>query len=130
MLKLKKKEPTGDGPHTFGDLYSTAVVENPDAFPWMRSGGNDHGLGGADDDDDIRGERDFDLQEDAGNDYSDQSGLPSHLDMNPAELFVQPDDNVVSGTGDLDFPMSYGDDFANNDDLPSLDLDLVDQPKT
>merc|ERR1719215_1328386 len=34
------------------------------------------------------------------------------------------------GTGDLDFPMSYGDDFATDDLGPSLDLDLVDQPKT
>merc|ERR1712066_864300 len=36
MLKLvRKPQPDGDGPHSFADLFSTVVVENPEAFPWL-----------------------------------------------------------------------------------------------
>merc|ERR1719277_2281344 len=38
MLKLvKKQSPETVGPHSFSDLFSTVVVENPDAFPWLAS---------------------------------------------------------------------------------------------
>ncbi|CAK0893362.1 unnamed protein product [Prorocentrum cordatum] len=40
MLKLvKKPQPAGDGPHSFSDLFSTVVVENPDAYPWLVADG-------------------------------------------------------------------------------------------
>jgi len=130
MLKLvRKPQPPGDGPHSFSDLFSTVVVENPDAFPWLamdsRMGGN---AGGVDDDGVRQG---GDLGEDAMDDDFDGSGLPAHLDVDPQELFLRPDDKVVPGCdGEEDMAAQADDDggFDGGLDTSGLDFDLVDQP--
>lgn len=94
MLKLvKKPQPAGDGPHSFGDLFSTVVVENPEAHPWLPSGLA--GRGG-DDDDDVGMNLDARFGED-GDEELDANGLPAHMDMDPQDLFLGPDDRVLPG---------------------------------
>mmetsp|Transcript_58230 Transcript_58230/g.138695 ORF Transcript_58230/g.138695 Transcript_58230/m.138695 type:complete len:244 (-) Transcript_58230:181-912(-) len=139
MLKLQKKpQPPGDGPHNFADLFSTIVVENPEAFPWngpsrlsvggrpsMRGGGSpgkQDGFGanmGDGDDDEI-----------------DAQGLPAHLDIDPQDLFLNADDKVVPGFAGEEDETSQGgglgDDGALDDggfNGPELDFDLVDRPQ-
>lgn len=132
MLKLvKKPQPPGDGPHSFADLFSTVVVENPDAHPWFPSAAGAAGRGG-DDDDDVRMDRDADFGDDAGDEEFDSNGLPMHLDVDPQDLFLGPDDKVLPGCDTESLP--GGDAFPADDpsyQLPGgFDFDLVDQPTT
>lgn len=121
MLKLvRKAQPPGDGPHAFSELFSTVVVENPDAFPWLASEGRGERRDFGDDGRADRNHAD-DMAED-GDDF-DGSGMPSHLDVDPQDLFLRPDDKVVPG---CDGDVGEGDD----DYAPEVDFDLVDQPNT
>jgi len=101
------------------------VVENPEAFPWLASDSKTSRRGVADDDepgahagmdgfgDDVAGDDDF-----------DGSGLPSHLDVDPQELFLGPGDNVVPGCdGD-----ELGEDGAFMPD--GVDFELAEAPQT
>lgn len=119
MLKLvRKPPPPGEGPHAFSDLFSTVVVENPDAFPWLASEGRSDRRDFGDDGRGDRGHMD-DMAEDG--DEFDGSGMPSHLDVDPQDLFLRPDDKVVPG----------GDGEGGDDEFaPEVDFDLVDQPLT
>lgn len=125
MLKLvKKPQPPGDGPHSFSELFSTVVVENPDAFPWLAT---ESGTGGQSAD---RGDFDSARHHEAGDDEGDDfdgSGLPAHLDVDPQDLFLNANDRVIPGCEDD--RADYGDDFDGATGL-ELDFDLVDQPKT
>lgn len=131
MLKLvHKQQPAGEGPHSFSDLLSTVVVENPDAFPWMasesRAGG--HGRGdGADDDDGARADLNADFGNDGGDEDFDGNGLPAHLDVDPQELFLRPDDKVVPGCDQEDMAPNADEDGGFGG---GLDFDLVEQPTT
>lgn len=122
MLKLQQKpQPPGDGPFSFSDLFSTVLVENPEAFPWLGAGRTWHSSERrrSDRDEENRPEwADADLGEDAaaGDDDFDGSRLPSHLEVDPQGLFLQPDDKVVPGGED-------------NGYMPEVDFDLVDQPE-
>jgi hypothetical protein len=126
MLKLvKKPPPPGDGPHSFSELFSTVVVENPDAFPWMAT---ESGTGGQSADrGDFEGGAGYADAGDEEGDEFDGSGLPAHLDVDPQELFLRPDDRVVPDCGD-DMADGNGD-FDGPPGL-ELDFDLVDQPTT
>merc|ERR1712226_1633537 len=94
MLKLvRKPPPEGEGPHGFSDLFSTVVVENPDAFPWLAMDSKIQD--GGDDADFERAGKDF--GDDQGDEDFDGSGLPAHLDVDPQDLFLHPDDKVVPG---------------------------------
>jgi len=126
MLKLvKKPQPPGDGPHSFSDLFSTVVVENPEAFPWLAMDGK---MGG--DGDEFA--RPADMGGDDGDEDFDGNGLPAHLDVDPQDLlFLRPDDKVVPGIDEDDMLPADGDGF----DMPGLDsngmdMDLVEQPAT
>merc|ERR1712087_209716 len=77
--------------HNFADLFSTVVVENPEAFPWLatdtQAGANAAGR--------YNGEEglpagDADFGDDADDDFNG-SGLPAHLDVDPNELFLRAD---------------------------------------
>jgi hypothetical protein len=122
MLKLvKKPQPPGEGPHNFGDLFSTAIVENPDAFPWLaseaRAGGRFGGAGDRGGHDDIARAGDASDDEDF-----DGNGLPAHLDADPYDLFLKADDKVIPGCDEEDFAMNMDDDggFGNDMDLGGL----------
>jgi len=128
MLKLvKKPPPPGDGPHAFSDLFSTVVVENPEAFPWLSSDYKSSRRAG-DEDEDTRGNARDDFGEDGGDEYGD-SGLPSHLDVDPQELFLGPDDKVVPGCDGEDLG-DLGEDVADAFMPDGLDFDLADAPTT
>jgi hypothetical protein len=124
MLKLvRKPQPAGDGPHSFSDLFSTVVVENPDAFPWLAMDSKT----GASADDELLG-RDLSggLGEDQGEDGDfDGGGLPAHLDVDPQELFLRPDDKVVPECDEEDLLGDGADDMAFG---AGLDFDLVEAP--
>jgi len=130
MLKLvRKPQPEGEGPHSFSDLFYTVVVENPEACPWMPSGGLDAANARDDEEEDARGAREVDFGEDVGDEEFDGNGLPAHLDVDPQELFLRPDDKVVPGCdqeGVPDLPEAGGDAAAF---APGIDFDLVDQPE-
>lgn len=123
MLKLvRKQQPPDEGPHAFSDLFSTVVVENPEAFPWLASDSKS-GRRGVNEDDELGAHAGMEGFGDdgAGDDDFDGSGLPSHLDVDPQELFLGPDDNVVPGCdGDEDGAF-----------LPDgLDFELAEAPET
>eukprot|EP00418_Pyrodinium_bahamense_P062655 CAMPEP_0179090420 /NCGR_PEP_ID=MMETSP0796-20121207/41251_1 /TAXON_ID=73915 /ORGANISM="Pyrodinium bahamense, Strain pbaha01" /LENGTH=768 /DNA_ID=CAMNT_0020787991 /DNA_START=60 /DNA_END=2366 /DNA_ORIENTATION=+ len=142
MLKLvRKPQPEGEGPHSFSDLFSTVVVENPEAFPWLAGHSQPSASSHArhdDADEDVRAERgDADLADEAAEEDFDANGLPSHFDVDPQELFLRPEDTVVPGLdqGECpDLPEVGGEDaFAGGEDaafMPGIDFDLVDQPAT
>jgi len=143
MLKLvRKTPPLGDGPHGFSDLFSTVVVENPEAFPWFsgipKASSHDRRDDGQDD---AQGYRDADLVDEAVDEDVDAKGLPAHLDVDPQELFLRPDDRVVPGLDQGDFPddLQAGADecreggSADGEDgsfMPGIDFDLADRPQT
>lgn len=145
MLKLVKKQaPDTPGPHSFSDLFSTVVVENPEAFPWLASEARGSaGASGRDDEDGAPQPAD-DMGEDMGNDDVDGNGLPSHLDVDPQDLFLQPDDRVLPGVAGDDMPdvdagggVGFDDGFGADpfapDDNPlaaTLDFDMADAPQT
>ncbi|CAK0810946.1 unnamed protein product [Prorocentrum cordatum] len=129
MLKLvKKPPPAGDGPHSFSDLFSTVVVENPDAYPWLvansRSGkGNGHDSI----DNRIRAAGGVEFGEEGGDEDFDGAGLPTHLDVDPADLFLQANDRVVpdcdsDGAADMD---AYDNEPGFQ---PGADFGLADEP--
>jgi len=131
MLKLvRKPPPPGDGPHAFSDLFSTVVVENPEAFPWLSSDSKAGRQTGDEDDEPRVNARGDDFGEDgAGDEDFDGSGLPAHLDVDPQELFLRPDDKVVPGCDgeDLeDLSENISDAFMPD----GLDFDLADAPTT
>jgi len=148
MLKLvRKSQPEGEGPHSFSDLFSTVVVENPEAFPWLAGSRASASSGRPDDaDDDGRGARDTEFADDGADEDFDANGLPPHLDVDPQELFLRPDDKVVPGMdqngdfGDLPdaggedaFDAGFGGAFGGEQDapfVPGLDFDLADRPQT
>jgi len=140
MLKLVRKQPPGDGPHTFSELFSTVVVENPDAFPWLNAGSQKRAAERArdEDDQDGRAERDIDQGADVGDYNFDANGLPPHLDVNEKDLFLNPDDKVVMGGDDDDDDPYAGADggcaFDDGEDdfgrALNLDIDLADRPET
>jgi len=96
MLKLlKTPDPSGDGPHSFSDLYSTVVVHNPDVFPW-NTGKVKVATGRREDDmRDARRGGEVGLDDEGAKEDLDASGLPVHLDLDPQDLFVGPEDTVV-----------------------------------
>jgi len=127
MLKLvRKPQPTDDGPQNFTDLFSTVVVENPDAFPWLAADTRGLAAAGDEGNDEIHRPRDAQFQDDVGDEDFDGSGLPAHLDVDPQDLFLRPDDKVVPGCDQEDFS-GGGNDTSF---VPDLDFDLVDQPTT
>jgi len=65
------------------------------------------------------------LGEEGGEDF-DAHGLPSHLDVDPQDLFLHPDDTVIPECDDL--PEPDGDDFGFGGD--GMNLDFVDKPNT
>eukprot|EP00490_Sorites_sp_Unknown_P014790 CAMPEP_0114640406 /NCGR_PEP_ID=MMETSP0191-20121206/1683_1 /TAXON_ID=126664 /ORGANISM="Sorites sp." /LENGTH=219 /DNA_ID=CAMNT_0001852331 /DNA_START=24 /DNA_END=679 /DNA_ORIENTATION=+ len=74
MLKLVRKPPPNtEGPHAFNELFSTVVVENNEAFPWLAS--------------EKSTRRDEDMEE-LGEE--EDGGLPAHLEVDPQELFLGP----------------------------------------
>jgi condensin complex subunit 2 len=133
MLKLvRKPQPAGEGPHSFSDLFSTVVVENPDAYPWLvndsRAG---RGVGHDDDVDEIRGTMDAEFGAEIGEEDFDGAGMPTHLDMDPQDLFLGPNDKVVPGCDDDGAPDVDG--FDNDGSFepgfePGADFGLVDAP--
>eukprot|EP00435_Cladocopium_sp_Y103_P048511 s541_g14.t1 len=107
MLKLvRKPPPPTEGPHGFSELFSTVVVENNEAFPWLASEKS------------TRREEDM---EELGED--EDGGLPAHLE----ELFLGPDDKVLPGAdeglGDVDM-----DDLAGSFMANGLDFELAEKP--
>jgi len=138
MLKLVRKPqpPEREGQHSFSELFSTVVVENPEAFPWLatdaQAGANAAGRYNGDDDGGAAA-GDMDFGDDGGDDDFNGNGLPAHLDVDPNELFLRADDNVVPGCdqeggdfGDMGGP--GGED--GDDGLAGLDFDLADRPDT
>lgn len=147
MLKLVRKPvPETDGPHAFNDLFSTVIVENPEAFPWLASDARGAAAGWRNEnleEEAARAEREMEFGDDAvdDDDFAGNNGLPAHLDVDPADLFLRPGDKVLPKAGEDDVD---DDDLGYNDlgDLgcgppdggdgyaPDLDLDLVDRPAT
>ncbi|CAK9090803.1 Condensin complex subunit 2 (Barren homolog) (Chromosome assembly protein xCAP-H) (Chromosome-associated protein H) (Non-SMC condensin I complex subunit H) [Durusdinium trenchii] len=111
MLKLvRKPPPPTEGPHAFSDLFSTVVVENNEAFPWLAS--------------EKATRREEDLEE-LGEGEED-GGLPAHLEVDPQELFLGPDDKVLPGADeDLGGDME---DLANSFMANGLDFELAEKP--
>lgn len=136
MLKLvRKPAPSGEGPHSFSDLFSTVVVENPDAFPWL-GGGSARGsmtTGAHGEDEEDGRDREADLDDADDDDYG-ANGLPAHLDFDPQELFLRPDDKVVPDSQGADVGSDFPTEMPDHDDMRafghSMDFDLVEQPKT
>jgi len=123
MLKLvQKPPPPGEGPHGFSELFSTVVVENPEAFPWLASDSKSARRG---DDDDEFGAGAADHMGDDGDEDYDASGLPAHLDVDPQELFLGPDDKVVQGCDGDDHDMGEDGFVADG-----LDFELAEAPTT
>lgn len=152
MLKLVRKPmPETEGPHSFSDLFSTVIVENAEAYPWLATEARAAAAAwrNENDDDAGRAEREMangDAAED--DDFSGNGGLPAHLDIDPQDLFLRPGEQVLAaaardgsdGEGEGGFGR-YGDfgDMGGADGMdddamapfaPDLDLDLVDRPKT
>jgi len=125
MLKLVRKNPPGDGPHSFSDLFSSVIVENPDAFPWHSKSASAH-TGMAAEDEDMYAKAEY-VGEDDGEQDFDAHGLPAHLDVNPDELFLGPDDKVVPDCEQEDFSGGFDEDAGFGD---NLDFDLADRPAT
>jgi len=95
MLKLvRKPSPPGDGPHGFADQFDTVLVENPETFPWLATGGGSRPVW-RDSADPVQG-----AQPDADDDDFDRYGMPAHLDVNADDLFLRSDDNVIPGLND------------------------------
>lgn len=122
--------------HSVSDLFSTVVVENQAAFPWLGASARGEGS-----DDEVRVERGADSEELEGQAFG--GGLPSHMDLDPQSMFLRPDDTVLvqednedmldMSVGPPDFP--FGNDDAGFEDTSAFvpgagDFDLVDQPKT
>lgn len=110
MLKLvRKPPPPTEGPHGFSELFSTVVVENNEAFPWLAS------------------EKSTRREEDMEELGEDDGGLPAHLEVDPQELFLGPDDKVLPGAdeglGDVDM-----DDLAGSFMASGLDFELAEKP--
>eukprot|EP00438_Fugacium_kawagutii_P030122 Skav205181 [mRNA] locus=scaffold1333:80291:82366:+ [translate_table: standard] len=109
MLKLvRKPPPPTEGPHAFSELFSTVVVENNEAFPWLASEKSTR-----------REEGEEELGEEDG-------GLPAHLEVDPQELFLGPDDKVLPGADD-DFSGEM-DDLAGSFMANGLDFELAEKP--
>jgi len=143
MLKLvRKPPPEGEGPFGFADLFSTVVVENPDAFPWLATdarGGAAAWRNEGNEDDMGRADRDMEFGDDAADDedFVGNGGLPAHLDVDPQELFLRPGDKVLPSADQdqEDFAADMGGmgDLGGDDDMafaPGADFDLVEQPTT
>jgi len=135
MLKLvRKPQPEGEGPHSFSELFSTVVVENPEAFPWLatdaQAGANAAGRYNGDE---GVAPGDADLGDDNEDDFNG-NGLPAHLDVDPNELFLRADDKVVPGCdgdgGDFGFGGEVGGDDGEDAFMPGVDFDLADKPDT
>jgi condensin complex subunit 2 len=125
MLKLvSKPPPESDGPHGFKDLFSTVVIERPDAFPWLPKGRGMYEPDADNINQDDGNDPADDFNED-GDLMGDDGAMPSHLDADPQELFLRPGDDVVNALGAdaVDVGgLSYG--FAGGD------LDLCERPQT
>jgi len=94
-LKLQRKPmPEADGPQLFTDLFSTVVVENPEASPWLVEDAagicHEHGDEGS-----CHVHRDdAGMDDDIDSDNFDGNRLPTHLDVDPQDLFLRPDDKM------------------------------------
>jgi len=112
MLKLvRKPPPPTDGPHAFSELFSTVVVENNEAFPWLASEKS------------TRREEDM---EELGEE--EDGGLPAHLEVDPQELFLGPDDKVLPGADEDLGGLGEMDDFAGSFMANGLDFELAEKP--
>merc|ERR1712137_407597 len=137
MLKLvRKPQPQGDGPHSFSDLFSTVIVENPDAYPWLGRS-NRKGEGAEPFDvrkDDLHADiNEVDLRDDGLDDDFGANGLPAHLDVDPGDLFFRPGDKVVTGCKEEDLPDLDTEDLSVPMDtgfVAPVDFELVDEPAT
>mmetsp|Transcript_2606 Transcript_2606/g.6248 ORF Transcript_2606/g.6248 Transcript_2606/m.6248 type:complete len:826 (-) Transcript_2606:258-2735(-) len=151
MLKLvRKAPPQTPGPHSFTDLFSTVLVENAEAYPWLAAEARAAAAAWRrDDEDGPNGQKGNAEEED---DDIAVNGLPSHLDINPQDLFLRPGEQVLAGAAgamarerreDDDEDFAGGGDFDNFGDMemeapgdgiapfePDLDMDLVDKPAT
>jgi len=123
LLRLQKRPPPPtEGPHSFDELYSTVIIQNHEEYPWLAAASRRANSHRTDDNDDIVcGDHEMLLGEDGGAD--DFDSLPAHLDVNPEDLFLQPDDTLIPECEDL----PEGDDFGLTS---GLDLDFVDKPAT
>mmetsp|Transcript_33772 Transcript_33772/g.96907 ORF Transcript_33772/g.96907 Transcript_33772/m.96907 type:complete len:765 (+) Transcript_33772:63-2357(+) len=145
MLKLVRKPmPETDGPHSFSDLFSTVVVENPEAYPWLATEARAAAAAwrNENEEDAGRAEREMEFGDDAADDddFAGNGGLPAHLDIDPQDLFLRPGEKVLAGGGSdgedgvPDFDDMGGDMGMGGDDMapyaPDFDLDLVDRPAT
>lgn len=74
-------------------------------------------------DDDDEDDAPAEAKEDHDPDDFDMRGLPTHLDVNPSDLFWQPDDKVVDAADDFVGLDTQFDDFGQD-----FDVDLADQP--
>lgn len=121
MLKLlRKPRPEADGPQLFTDLFSTVVVKNQEASPWLvRDAAGiapEHGDEGP-----CHVHRgDVGMDGDIDNDNFDGSHLPTHLDVDPQDLFLRPDDKML--------PSCKQEDIAGNSD--DIDGDFVEEAVT
>jgi hypothetical protein len=122
---VKKPPPPGEGPFSFDELYSTVLIQNHEEYPWLAAAGRRANNSRGDDNDDIVcGDHEMCLGEDGGPEDFDAHGLPAHLDVDPQDLFLQPNDTVI--------PDCEQDDMGDDDmGLASgLDFDFVDKPNT
>jgi len=111
MLKLvRKPPPPTDGPHAFSELFSTVVVENNEAFPWLASEKS------------TRREEVEELGEE------EDGGLPAHLEVDPQELFLGPDDKVLPGADEDLGGLGEMDDLAGSFMANGLDFELAEKP--
>lgn len=123
---VKKTPPPGEGPFSFDELYSTVLIQNHEEYPWLAAANRRANNSRGDDNDDIVcGEHEMCLGEDGGVEDFDAHGLPAHLDVDPQDLFLQPNDTVI--------PECEQDDMVGEEDMglgSGFDFDFVDKPTT
>jgi hypothetical protein len=122
---VKKPPPPGEGPFSFDELYSTVLIQNHEEYPWLAAASRRANNSRGDENDDIVcGDHEMCLGEDGGVEDFDAHGLPAHLDVDPQDLFLQPNDTVI--------PECEQDDFGDGDEDmglgPGFDFDLADKP--
>jgi hypothetical protein len=123
---VKKPPPPGEGPFSFDELYSTVLIQNHEEYPWLAAASRRANNNRGDENDDIVcGEHEMCLGEDAGVEDFDAHGLPAHLDVDPQDLFLQPNDTVIPECDEVD--------NDHDEDMGlglGMDFDFVDKPTT
>jgi hypothetical protein len=103
------------------------LIQNHEEYPWLAAANRRANNNRGDENDDIVcGEHEMYLGEDGGVEDFDAHGLPAHLDVDPQELFLQPNDTVI--------PECEADDMVGGDEDMGMgsgfDFDFVDKPTT